>query len=125
MSVFQRHRWFVLAGLATLAFAAMSLTMPAGPVLTTILALNDFLLTLLFALAMLSNAWRAKGANCRFWALMAAGALLWAYNQFVWLHYEVLLHKPLPDPSFSDVVLFLHIVPMIAAVGLRPHISES
>jgi signal transduction histidine kinase len=124
MSVFQRYRWFVLAGLATLVFAVLSLAMPKGPVLTTISDLTYFLLTLLFALTMFSTALREKGANCRFWALMAAGALLWAYNQFFWLHYEVFLHKPLPDPSFSDVVLFLHIVPMIAAVGLRPHVSE-
>ena len=73
---------------------------------------------------MLANAWSERGANRRFWALMGAGCVLWAANQAAWVYCEVVLRTQLPDPWFMDVFLFLHLVPMIAAVGLRPHLAE-
>ena len=38
--------------------------------------------------------------------------------------FEVVLRKPLPDPFYGDVVLFLHIVPIMAAVAIRPHQAD-
>jgi signal transduction histidine kinase len=124
MSLFRRHRWFVLAGMATLAFAAVSLTVPRGAVLTAIFDIGYLLLTLAAGGVMLANAWSQKAANRRFWALMGSGCILWACNQAAWVYCEVLRHISFPDPSIMDVFLFLHLVPMIAAVGLRPHRSE-
>ncbi len=124
MSLVRRNRWFVLAGGIALAFALVSLALPHGPLLTAISDVGYFLLSLTVSVSMLVNARQERGANRRFWALMAAGSLLWACNQFGWVYFEVLLHTSAPDPSFVDVILFLHLVPMIAAVGLRPHVSE-
>jgi signal transduction histidine kinase len=124
MSLFHRHRWFALAGTITLAFAVVSVALPPGPALTAISDVGYFLLYLSVAVAMLANAWSERGANRRFWALMAAGSILWASNQAAWIYYEIVRHTEVPDPWFMDVVLFLHLVPMIAAVGLRPHRTE-
>jgi signal transduction histidine kinase len=124
MSLFRRNRWFVLAGGITLAFAVVSLALPRGPFLAAISDIDYFLLSLAVSVSMLVNARQEREANQRFWALMGAGSLLWTCNQFGWVYFEVFLHRSLPDPSFIDVVLFLHLVPMIAAVGLRPHIRE-
>src|SRR5580704_6852305 len=124
MSLFKRHRWFVLAGGMTLAFAGVSLTVPRGVALTAIFDVGYLLLTLATGGVMLANAWSAQGANRRFWALMGSGCILWACNQAAWVYCEVLRHTTFPDPSIMDVFLFLHLVPMIAAVGLRPHRSE-
>jgi len=121
MSPFKRHRWFALAGGITLAFALVSLTVPRGPALTGIFDFGYLLLTLSASGVMLANAWSSDGANRRFWALMASGCILWACNQAAWVYCEVLRHINFPDPSIMDVFLFLHLVPMIAAVGLRPH----
>ena len=55
---------------------------------------------------------------------MGAGSVLWAANQVAWVYTEVVRRTPVPDPWFMDVFLFLHLVPMIAAVGLRPHRTE-
>src|SRR5208337_2188054 len=52
------------------------------------------------------------------------GYLLWAFSQAGWPYYEVLYGKTVPDPWSMDIFLFLHLVPMIAAVGLRPHRSD-
>jgi signal transduction histidine kinase len=124
MSLVRRYRWFVLAGGITLAFAVLSATMPPSPVLTAIADVGYFLVLLLAGVAMLANAWSEQGANRRFWALMGSGCLLWTCNQCGWIYCELLRHIPVPDPWFLDIVLFLHLVPMIAAVGLRPHLSE-
>jgi signal transduction histidine kinase len=124
MSLFQRHRWFTLAGGITLSFALVSLTVPRGPALAGIFDIGYLLLTLTVGAVMLANAWSTQGANRRFWALMGSGCILWACNQAAWVYCEVLRHIEFPDPSIMDVFLFLHLVPMIAAVGLRPHRSE-
>ena len=125
MSLFARNRWFVLAGGITLAFAVVSLTVPRGPVLTGISDIGYLLLSLVGGLAMLANAWSERGANRRFWALMGSGCLLWVCNQVAWVYFEIVRRTTFPDPSFMDLFLFLHLVPMIAAVALRPHRSEA
>ncbi|MGA7400765.1 MAG: ATP-binding protein [Candidatus Sulfotelmatobacter sp.] len=124
MSLFRRNRWFVLAGLITLAFTVVSLMTPRGPALTAIIDFGYLLIALTIAVTMLLNAWSAQGAARRFWALMGFGYVLWAFNQAGWAYYEVLWRKTVPDPWSMDIFLFLHLVPMIAAVGLRPHRSE-
>jgi len=125
MSLFGRNRWFVLAGGMTLAFAVVSATVPSGPVRTGIFDIGYLLLTLAVSVAMLAKAWAEQGVNRRFWALMGSGCLLWSCNQAAWVYFEVLRHARFPDPSIMDVFLFVHLVPMIAAVGLRPHRSEA
>jgi signal transduction histidine kinase len=119
-----RNRWFVLAGGLTLAFALVSLTMPGGPALTVISDLGYLLLTLAAVVVMLGTALSTQGANRRFWALMASGSILLAFNQAGWVYCEVLRHIPVPDPWFPDIFLFLHLVPMIAAAALSPHHAE-
>jgi signal transduction histidine kinase len=124
MSLFQRHRWFVLAGGITLAFAVASLALPRGAALIALSDIGYMVITLTIGLGMLVNAWAARGASRRFWALMGSGYILWACNQAAWAYYEVVRHAVVPDPWFMDMFLFLHLVPMIAAVGLRPHRVE-
>lgn len=124
MSLLQRYRWFALAGAITLAFALVSLTLPHGPALTAIFDVGYLLLILTVGVTMLANAWSEQGANRRFWALMGSGSILWASHQAGWFYYEVLRRADVPDPWVMDVFLFLHLIPMIAAVGLRPHRTE-
>jgi hypothetical protein len=125
MSLFRRYRWFVFAGGITLAFAVVSVAVPRGPVLTAISNIGYLLLILVVCVAMLANAWSARGANRHFWALMGSGCILWASHQAGWVYCEVVRQTTVPDPWLMDVFLFLHLIPMIAAVGLRPHRSES
>jgi signal transduction histidine kinase len=124
MSLLQRYRWFAFAGATTLAFALVSLTVPRGPLLTAISDVVYFLLTLAVAVAMLRNAWSEHGVSQRFWLLMGSGCILWAFDLGGWVYYEVLRQADVPSPWFMDVILFLHLIPMIAAVGLRPHRAE-
>jgi signal transduction histidine kinase len=56
-----------------------------------------------------------------FWSLMTAGLAMWGFNQAGWAWFEVVLRKPVPDPFPGDIILFLHVVPMMAAVAIHPH----
>jgi signal transduction histidine kinase len=67
------------------------------------------------------NAYDSHGHTRLFWGLMTAGMAMWCYNQACWTWFEVVLRKPLPEPSPGAMVLFLHIVPIIAAVAIRTH----
>ena len=120
------QKWWAPGTAALLvAYGVVSFSLPRGNLFLT--ALSDFLglalLLLAFAL-MLANALRNHGTARTFWALMAAGCLMWAISQAGWAVYEVILRRDLPDPYFGDIVLFLHIVPMMAAVALRPHYRQ-
>jgi signal transduction histidine kinase len=56
---------------------------------------------------------------------MSAGCLLWSANLGGWLYYESIRHTKLPDLWSMDICLFLHLIPMLAAIGLRPHRTEN
>ena len=74
--------------------------------------------------AMARNTWRARGVVRAFWGLLGLGCLMWMFNQAAWTWYEVIVKKPLPEPFYADPVIFLHIAPFIAAVGLLPQLPE-
>ncbi len=120
MSLFRRHRWFVAAAGITLAFAAVSLTVPKSDGLTAFADIVGFLVMALAASIALANALHEPKDERSFWALMTVGFTLWACNQGAWIYIEVIRHIGIPDPFAFDIVLFFHPVPMIAAAAWRP-----
>jgi len=124
MSLFQRHRWFVAAAGITLAFTVVSLTTHKSDGLTAFADVGGLVVMLLAAGVMLASAIRSPGPERGFWVLMTLGFSLWACNQGAWVHSEMVLHQPIPDPYFFDIVLFFHVLPMIAAVGWRPDLLK-
>ena len=60
-----------------------------------------------------------------FWALLALGCGMWLCSQLLWTYFEVFLREEVPNPFVGDVVLFLHIVPIMAAVALQPHVQQN
>jgi len=90
-------------------------------------AMGDLVpLLLITATVVLSarNAFDSRGHTRLFWSLMTAGMAMWCFNQACWTWFEVLARKPMPEPFQGDVVLFLHVVPIMAAVAIRPHQAE-
>ena len=81
------------------------------------------LLAAAFALSA-KNALDSRGHTRLFWGLMTVSMSMWCFNQACWTWFEVIAHKPLPDPFIGDIVLFLHIVPIMAAVAIRPHEAD-
>ena len=48
---------------------------------------------------------------------------MWFSSQAAWTYFEVFRRQEVPNPFAGDIVLFLHLVPMIAALALKPHLQ--
>ena len=81
----------------------------------------QLLLAILVTLSFAYQAWRGRGRIRFFWELMAGGAFCWFLSQGFWTYYELILRVNFSDPSIQDIVLFLHLVPMMAALATMPH----
>ncbi len=115
------RRWVLVAAVAFLLHATLSFALPEGFALTVC---GDVLQSaMLVAVAVLAtrNARQAEGQARIFWALMGVGFWSWAVTQLMWSYIEVVQRRPVPDPFAGDVVLFFHIVPLMAALAARPH----
>jgi diguanylate cyclase (GGDEF)-like protein len=60
-----------------------------------------------------------------FWKLMTCGCGMWFCAQALWTYFEVYLRQEAPNPFIGDVVLFLHLVPMMAALAVQPHLQRT
>jgi signal transduction histidine kinase len=111
-----------VACLAILCVAALVLPRSFG-----LTALSDIIQCLLLfsgTMAFVPQIIRSRGRLRLFWTLLATGITFWFSYQLFWTYYEVWLRKEMPDLFMGDIVLFLHLVPLIAAVALRPHARE-
>jgi len=104
-----------------LAFGAATYVFSHGLLLAAFGDLTSLLLIVLATGLMVANAASTQGQTRAFWLLMAAGCLLWTANLTTWAFFEVVLRRDVPEPFFGDVILFIHTVPFMAAVALRPH----
>src|SRR5215469_11890338 len=120
MGLFQRHRWYVAAAAITLVYAVVSLTSHKSYGLTVFGDVFCLLLMLIPTGVTLANAISRPGMERSFWSLMALGFVLWVINQWGWVYNEVILRRAIPDPYYADIILFFHLVPLIAAVAWRP-----
>ena len=108
--------------LATLVLAAFIL-----PQSFRLTALSDVVQCLLLFSGMVSlipHAVRSRGRLRLFWTLIATGIALWFAYQLFWTYYEVWLRADVPDMCAADIVLFLHIVPLMAALAIWPHAPQ-
>jgi len=124
MDLLRRHRWFVAAAGITLAFAAVSLTAHPSLALTAFADIAGVLVMLLAGGITLANAIRAPGQGRSFWALMTLCFAVWATNQASWIYWELFRRQKYPEVSSFDVILFFHLVPIIAAVLWRPDLLK-
>jgi len=117
---------FPLYGLGLLLAFALTPHIFRNPLVRTAMGdLVPLLVTTATTILTLRNAFDSRGHARLFWSLMAVGMAMWTFNQAGWTWFEVIARKPLPDPFIGDVVLFLHVVPIMAAVAIRPHQVDS
>jgi diguanylate cyclase (GGDEF)-like protein len=102
--------------LSVLARRGFALT-AFGDILQSVLLLGA-------TLAFLANAKTASAKSRLFWGLMSLGVGMWLISQIMWTYFEVYLRHEAPNPFVGDVILFLHIVPMMAAVAIQPHLQQ-
>jgi diguanylate cyclase (GGDEF)-like protein len=118
------RKWIALALPPVCLQALLSLLLPRGYTLTAIgdLLQNGLLLAATIAVARSI----AKGEQRArfFWALMTLGFGMWLASQLLWTYFEVVLRHETPNPFVGDVVLFVHIVPMMAALAVQPQLRQ-
>jgi signal transduction histidine kinase len=119
--------WVSLLIALVLAQTAASLLMPRGDALTIASDLIQGSLLLLATAAFLPNVSRSRWPTFHiqmFWILMTVGMFFWLTYQAMWNYFEVFKRQDVPNPFLGDIVLFLHLVPMIAALAVLPHLRE-
>jgi signal transduction histidine kinase len=100
--------------------AGVSLLSRPGYALTAFGDLTEF-----FLLAAATAFFARKGVSSRgtpraFWLLIALGFGMWSVNMFLWVYYEVWLNQPVPSIPIGEFLLFIKLVPMLAALALEP-----
>ncbi|MGB8065116.1 MAG: histidine kinase dimerization/phospho-acceptor domain-containing protein [Candidatus Sulfotelmatobacter sp.] len=116
--------WLAAATGMTAVFMLAALTLPRSFGLTAFSDLTQCLLLLSGAVAFIPLVRASQGRMRLFWSLITLGIGLWLAYQIFWTYYEVVLQQDVPDLCAWDIVLFLHMVPLMAAIGLRPHVPR-
>ncbi len=116
--------WLAAVAAMLAAFMLAALLLPQSFRLTAFCDVTEALLLVSGAAAFGRLAVCAHGRMRLFWSLIVLGIALWLSYQLMWICYEVVLRRDVPDIFAGDVVLFLNLVPLMAALALRPHIPR-
>jgi len=116
--------WLVLPMVLVGVYAVVSLTATPSYALTVFGDLAQEVMALTVFAAMAANIPRGKGRGRLFWVMMAVGCAFWAASQGLWVAYEVFIRRPMPQPFWGDVISFLHIIPLMGALAVQPHLRQ-
>lgn len=121
----RKSKFWLAAVVSLLAIlVAVALVLPRSFGLTATSDIIQCLLLLSGTVAFVPLALRSHGRIRLFWSLVVLGGCLWFAYQIFWTYLEVVLRRDVPDLCTWDVVLFLHFVPLMAALALRPQVSR-
>ena len=109
--------WLAFCG----TFTVCTIAVPPGPRLTMFGDVAISLAAIFASACVLANVFNPPRRSQAFWAFFGLGVAAWMAGQFLWTYLEAFRHEAIPDPYIGDVILFLHAVPMIGALALRPH----
>jgi diguanylate cyclase (GGDEF)-like protein len=116
--------WTLGIGALVCVHVAVSILARRSFALTAFGDILQNLILLAATLVFFTNFRRASPKNRLFWALMTMGLGMWLASQVMWTYFEVYLRQEAPNPFVGDVILFLHIVPMMAALAILPHVQH-
>jgi signal transduction histidine kinase len=109
--------WLVFVG----CYALVSATTPRGSALTAFGDIAQALAAAFACVALFVNARSQDRRTRAFWVLLGLGCATWLVGQLLWTYFEVVRGQDAPNPFIGDVILFLHPVPMMWALALKPH----
>lgn len=82
--------------------------------------LAELAFLLVAAAFMVRNAFASHGAGRIFWSFSATGIAFWIAGVAQWTAYEIILRLPAPQTPVGDTLLFLKLVPLVAALAIEP-----
>jgi signal transduction histidine kinase len=115
--------WLILFSAVLLIAFFVALWGKPGYALSAFGDLAELGFLLIAAAFMIRNAFASHGATRIFWSFFAAGIVLWIAGLLQWTEYELVLRIPRPQTPFGDTLLFLKLVPLVAALAAEPHIE--
>jgi hypothetical protein len=104
--------------------AILSLGLGLGEKLALYGSAAYFLLLLLTTAFAILNAAERTLERRTFWVFIAIGYGLWSLDQWLYIYYGAIRHIDVPDNSIADPALFLHLVPLMAAIAMLPHVRR-
>ena len=125
ISVPQPSKWTGIVCAVVCLHILVTLLAPRSIGLTAFGDLTQCVLLFCATVSILSNIRSSDKKAQLFWTLMGCGCGMWLCVQVVWTYFEVFLRLEVPNPFVADVVLFLHVVPMMAALAVQPHIQRN
>jgi len=102
-------------------YAAVALLLPNGPARTMLAILLECLAVLFANSCLLWNSASPYRRRNGFWMLLALGCTIRLAGQLARAGIELVRHHPGNDPACVDLLIFIHIVPIMAAAALAPH----
>ena len=119
-----RNTCWILAAVLVSVEIAVSLVVRHSYFMTAFGDITQCLVLLFASLAVFANARQAERRTKLFWALMTLGCGSWTLVQGLWTYFEVFERTDVPNPFVGDVALFLHLVPMMGALVIRPDLEQ-
>ena len=118
-----RSAWLILAAWVVLVggFAVGSLLVPRGAPQTAYGDISRCLVPLFANACLLWNASSPYKRRNAFWMFLALSCTIWLIGQLIWTYCQLALHMSEPGPFSGELIFFLHTVPLMAALALRPH----
>ena len=115
----------VAASLLVSAQLVLALSMKPSFPLTAFGDVSQCILLLGALLSVFPIVFHTDGRTRLFCWLMSLGFALWLSAQVLWTYFEVYRRQEVPNPFVGDIVLFLHLVPMMAALAVQPHLRKA
>ena len=117
--------WILAAACLVFAQGCASLLIAPGFALNVFSDVTQCILLLSGTAALLPNIKKNHGRVRLFWTLMTLGIFFWLTYQLLWTYIEVVLRQEVPQPFVGDIVIFLHLVPMMAALAIQPQAQQN
>jgi signal transduction histidine kinase len=105
--------------------AVLSLAVAPGSFLVSYSGISYLLLLLLGTCFAVRNGIQNTLGGRPFWTFLATAYGLWTLHQSIEIYYELVLHIEVPNDSIADALLFLHVVPLMAAIATLPNRSAT
>ena len=121
-----REQWWILLTWVVVCLSALlSLLLPRSYLLMALGDIAQCILLLSAVLSLRANISTTERRPKLFWILMSLGLGIWLSVQILWTYFEVFLRREVPNPFVGDVALFLHLVPMMGALAVQPHVDRN
>ena len=116
--------WIALVTFLVLEQIAATVLVPRSFSLTLINDAIEFVLMLSVVLVFLVNAGASTRQVRLFWMLLGACWGVRIVAQAMWMYFNVVLRKEVPNPFVGDILLFLSSIPILAGLLLQPHLDR-